>query len=335
MERARRRVRVRVRVRGSAIVMMALGLLVGLLPVSPAVAAESIQTKKVVQSRQKVLDYWTEERLENAQPADVDPAADESAETGSTSFRGSEQRGEPTTFEGTTSGTSSTSTTQRATERGTFPTEGKVFFTGSDGNDYVCSGTSVTSENESVVWTAGHCVHGGAGDTFHTNWIFVPGYDDGDAPYGVWTAEYLNTTGGWAYYSSFKYDFGAVVVSENDGETLNDAVGGEGIAFNQKARQNWTSLGYPAASPFDGEDLYGCDSRTGGRDNPDYLQGPKTLYINCNMTGGSSGGGWFMSQNGYRYVGSVNSYGYRGYEYMFGPYQGQAALNLYNAMTSL
>jgi hypothetical protein len=39
---------------------------------------------------------------------------------------------------------------------------GKVFF--SDGAyNYVCSGTALTSGNESVVWTAGHCVNEGPG----------------------------------------------------------------------------------------------------------------------------------------------------------------------------
>jgi hypothetical protein len=62
------------------------------------------------------------------------------------------------------------------------PAHGKVFF--SDGSaNYVCSGTALTSGNESVVWTAGHCVNEGPGG-FYTNWAFVPAYKDGTARTG-------------------------------------------------------------------------------------------------------------------------------------------------------
>ena len=42
---------------------------------------------------------------------------------------------------------------------------------------------------------------------------------------------------------------------------------------------------------FDGEHLFGCASPITGHDNPPG-SGPPTLQIDCDMTGGSSGGGW-------------------------------------------
>ncbi len=60
---------------------------------------------------------------------------------------------------------------------------GKVFFT-DNGVNYVCSGSAITGTNESVVWTAGHCVYEGPGG-FFTNFMFVPAYRDGAAPYGA------------------------------------------------------------------------------------------------------------------------------------------------------
>ena len=68
---------------------------------------------------------------------------------------------------------------------------GKVFLT-LDGADYVCSATAVSSPSHTLAWTAGHCVHGadfGAG--FATNWMFVPGYVDGQRPFGSWVATSL------------------------------------------------------------------------------------------------------------------------------------------------
>lgn len=47
-------------------------------------------------------------------------------------------------------------------------TNGKVFFT-QGGLGYACSGSVVSSEARTTVFTAGHCVHGGPGGAYHTN----------------------------------------------------------------------------------------------------------------------------------------------------------------------
>lgn len=327
--RSTKRVRVRVRVR-TTLVMAVATVLTTLYPAAVQAAPPAIDAFRVSQSADSVLDYWTDSRMENADPADVGDAA-------STAGRPTVPKtaGEPQAFEGTDQPLNLARSGRHAQEQEPVPTEGKIFFTGSDGFDYMCSGTAVISDNESTVWTAGHCVHGGAGQTYHFNWIFVPGYDDGDAPYGVWTAETLSTPTGWARYSSLKYDVGAATVAPNGGMTLGDTVGMEGIAFNQPAGQAWTSLGYPAGRPFDGSDLYSCRSRTLGRHNPDRLAGQRTIFIRCDMNGGSSGGGWFFTMDGNRYVGSLNSYGVMGHrDRMYGPYQGPAAYALWSATQS-
>lgn len=57
---------------------------------------------------------------------------------------------------------------------------------------------------------------------------------------------------------------------------------------------------------------------------------PQTMGIQCNMTGGSSGGGWVGPTDGLVY--SVNSYGYNSLRnVMFGPYQGRVASDLFEA----
>ena len=331
--RSTKRIRVRVRIR-AAVAAVATVLVAGLLPAQAGAAPSRVLSLRVAQSRDAVLDYWTEGRMENARPADVSPGADSDPDAPPDLRSASPtSTGIPQTFEGTAP---SGDVTPRATEQPSVPTEGKVFFSGSDGFDYMCSGTAVVSENESMVWTAGHCVHGGKGQTYHHNWVFIPGYDDGEAPFGIWTAESLSTPEPWANRSSLKYDVGAAVVATLDGVTLGDTVGMAGIAFNQPADQDWTSLGYPAGRPFDGEDLYACHSPTLGRHDPGRIAGKRTIYIRCDMNGGSSGGGWFFTADGHSYVGSVNSYGIRGHrDWMFGPYQGRAALALYNAASTL
>src|SRR5215210_597570 len=67
-----------------------------------------------------------------------------------------------------------------------------------NGRLWYCSGTVVNSENKSVVWTPGHCVHDGRGGTYHTQyWMFAPAYKNGTTPLGKWTYKTLRTTSGW------------------------------------------------------------------------------------------------------------------------------------------
>jgi hypothetical protein len=118
---------------------------------------------------------------------------------------------------------------------------------------------------------------------------------------------------------------GAAVVAPAGGTALTDRVGGRGIAFNSARNQNYQSYGYPAAPPFDGERLWRCTSALQSSDTD---ANPPTLGIGCDMTGGSSGGGWIVGSN----VVSVNSYGYDNQpDVMYGPYQGTVAQSLYNA----
>jgi V8-like Glu-specific endopeptidase len=279
----------------AGILLLAL-LLLGAL-VAPARAAKPARAEAVDESRADVVRYWTKERMRNAIPLDVVEGA-----TGVKLPRLDIpfERYEPATYN---------------------PAHGKVFF--SDGaSNYVCSGTALTSGNESVVWTAGHCVNEGPGG-FYTNWAFVPAYRDGAAPYGTWTARTLLTTAAWGQQGDFGYDLGAAVMNTNGGATLTDTVGSRGAAFNQAAEQHYLSHGYPAAPPFTGGRMFICESDLGTRDTS---ADPPTMGIGCDMTGGSSGGGWVVGNN----VLSVNSYGYTTQpNVMYGPYQGSVAQQLY------
>ncbi|MCW2882687.1 MAG: hypothetical protein JWQ95_6787 [Sphaerisporangium sp.] len=206
-------------------------------------------------------------------------------------------------------------------------TEGRVFFT-YQGRNASCSGTAVTSANKSVVITAGHCVK--LGGSFHTNWVFVPGYAGGSRPYGTWVATNLLTTPQWNASEDMNYDVAAAVVAPLNGERLVDVVGGQGVAFNQARGRQMYAFGYPAASPYDGSKLIYC----GGRVFDDYLVSTDQ-GLTCDMTGGSSGGGWFAYFNqstGAGTLNSVNSFKYNFAPYwMFGPYFGSDAEAVYTA----
>ena len=290
----------------------ALGVLVATCwPLAGAAHADKPSSKKVGQSRDEVVEYWTASRMRDAKP--VEKRRIDFAKGGGKSSSGT-AREVPPPYE-------------------TFPTStnGKVFFT-DNGVNYVCSGTALASANESVVWTAGHCVNEGPGDYF-TNWMFVPAYRDGLQPLGKWTARELLTTPGWQQGGDFSFDLGAAKVSPDaSGTTLTRALtGGRVPAFNYTRSQRYNAYGYPAASPFNGQRLWMCDSTV---TRTDTSANPATMGIACNMTGGSSGGGWLVPADGNRLY-SVNSYGYSSIRNtMFGPYQGAVAQDLYTAAQS-
>src|SRR5918997_4338141 len=121
---------------------------------------------------------------------------------------------------GTSSTTSSTSVEVTVTAGSPLTAHGKVFFTDS-GVNYVCSGTALVGD---VVWTAGHCVNEGPG-AFYTNFMFVPAYRDGQAPYGQFAAPTLMTPERWRLTGQYGVDVGAAVPSTNAaGQTLSAAV---------------------------------------------------------------------------------------------------------------
>jgi len=204
-------------------------------------------------------------------------------------------------------------------------TAGRVFFT-YQGRRASCSGNAVTSGNKSTVITAGHCVK--LDGAFHTDWAFVPAYDNGNAPYGTWTARATMATPQWVASEDINYDVGAAVVNQLNGRNLTDVVGGQGVAFNQARGQDMYAFGWPAASPYDGTKMIYC---SGATFNALISDG---LGMTCDMTGGSSGGPWFQRFDeaaGTGLVNSVNSYKINFIPtWMFGPYFGADAQNLYN-----
>lgn len=258
------------------------------------------------ESSEKVIRYWTPERMRQAVPAPRAsrpvPAA-KPAKGGETSSATSIEVPQP------------------------YPSAfGKVFFTDNSGVNYVCSGTAVLSANESVVWTAGHCVNEGPG-AFYKNFLFVPAYRDGAAPYGKFAASSLLTTSGWQASGEWGVDLGAAVVATNAaGQTLSDAVAEAPLVFGAPRNQAYRLYGYPAAKRFSGQRMRVCDTSWLMDDT---FATPDTMGASCDMTGGSSGGGWVTATGA---VASVVSYGYSSLRnVLFGPHLEADAQSLYLA----
>ena len=146
---------------------------------------------------------------------------------------------------------------------------------------------------------------------------------------------------GGAERHRFRYDVGAarVVNAANPAATFAGTIGTRPIAFGQNPTgKRIVSYGYPAAGKFNGSQQYACASPFRRWDGTALLD---PMQISCDMTGGSSGGGWFYDANANNVADagealiSNNSYGYQGEKNtMYGPYMpaGGQAQGLYNAL---
>lgn len=288
---------------------------------SPAAAQgkESPQVASQAVDGSRAADYWTPERMKAAIPGDV--LADRALARGNKSPAAAVEKGANTQISGRAA---KGKTTLHASES---PVShiGKVFFT-MGGSNYVCSGNSVSSTNKSTVSTAGHCVNEGPG-AFATNFVFVPAYLNGAAPYGKWAASALYTPTQWSSAGDMQYDTGFAVVSPLNGQNLSDVVGASGVQFNAARGLTYKSYGYPAASPFDGQSLISCTGpASNDPNNPQF----NSQGIPCDMTGGSSGGPWFIGTSSSGYQNSINSYGYGTRStVMYGPYWGSVIQQTY------
>jgi V8-like Glu-specific endopeptidase len=184
-------------------------------------------------------------------------------------------------------------------------TVGKIFFTNDSGQNMVCSGTAIQSANQSAVDSAGHCLYWNGG--WVKNLIFCPMYNNGTTPYDCWAARELMVPADWinAKPNDLHHDLGIAVVSPNDAGSLTDVVGGAGWAYNQPEKRTFSAYGYPAAYPFDGQTRQSCEKATG---NKWQFAGGHVISIQCNMTGGSSGGPWFIQISGKWYLNGHNDF---------------------------
>ena len=284
--------------------------------------------KKEPKSPAEVSAYWTQERIQNAKPR-------ERAKGGPGGGGG-----------GSATGWSRYEVTSPSA--GENAKNGKLLMT-IDGVNYVCSGTAVASTaSVNLVWTAGHCVTDGPGHEAK-NVMFIPGYDRGLEPHGRWAASLVDSTPGWEGQgiNKFRYDVGAARVTKVGAAqaTFAGTIGTRNIVFGQDpTTRRIVSYGYPAAGKFNGRIQYACASPFRRWDTAPFLD---PMQISCDMTGGSSGGGWILDANG-NSVGdalepviSVNSYGRQGEKNtMYGPFMNLStaqapdnqAQQLYNTM---
>ncbi|MER6664396.1 hypothetical protein ABT256_07595 [Amycolatopsis japonica] len=184
----------------------------------------------------------------------------------------------------------------RAWEGPVPPGVGRLFFTAEPGVDGSCTATVVPSAGKDVAFTAGHCVNGGL-DRFDrpikiVNVVFVPGYDHGAAPHGVFPARSFAWSSTYSGPMSGSDDDAVIALDPVGGHHVADVAGTQDISFGElPSTVDTTMFGYPVSRAAGGEALFSC-VRQATREANSVIT---TWNTDCDLAGGSSGGPWLRN----------------------------------------
>jgi len=157
-----------------------------------------------------------------------------------------------------------------------------ALFTTSAGQlgQHFCTASVVDSPAGDLVITAAHCVTSASGTI-----EFVPGYDRGNQPYGVWTVTKVYVDQAWESSSSDDDDFAFLRVSQPGSSVpIENVTGAERLAAGTPvSRQLVQVIGYPNATnqpitcqnrlrqPMAGQLEFDCDGYTNGTSGGPFL----------------------------------------------------------------
>ena len=289
-------------------------LLVVFLPAIASVNNDGTVTTDVVKSRlatpdsddQASKDFWTAEKFLSAQVLNISAPKTASLSRAVTNV----PNGPPTQFNGVQNQANQTKGRALSSTGRHIYTTGRVFWT-VGATTYSCSGVVVPSSTGDLILTSGNCVFNTAALSWYinNNWVFVPGYYNGYAPYGIWSprrmwlrTEFASTT------PNYNYDVGFVALNRLSGWSIQGYVGSQGLGFNWPRLQLTYSFGYPT-NLFSGLWLTYC---AGYAQSPSgSLGGYYGQGLGCTMGAGSAGGPRlqnFVESTGAGYVTSVNSF---------------------------
>lgn len=175
-----------------------------------------------------------------------------------------------------------------------YRTVGVLFFA-IDGLPYRCSASVIQRR---VVATAGHCVHSGVTGGYYSDWVFVPAYRDGAAPFGAWRNWQLVTVtdtwsgGGGVVPNAADYAmivFGdQPMTSGGPAMRLGDVTGWLGYQTFSLAGNHTSKLGYPC-------NLDNCAKMQNVMSHSVRATEPNNVEYGSDAEGGSSGGPWVQN----------------------------------------
>jgi V8-like Glu-specific endopeptidase len=127
---------------------------------------------------------------------------------------------------------------------------GALFFTTASGalSSHFCTGTVVSSPTKDLVLTAAHCVYGSGYGGYAKGVVFVPGYEDGNAPYGIWLPSKIMVDSNWTTSTDPDDDVAFLRVHRGTDTDLQDLTGADRLAVDPAYRTLVRVIGYPGDS---------------------------------------------------------------------------------------
>ncbi len=142
--------------------------------------------------------------------------------------------------------------------------------------NHSCSGSVLHSSTKNLILTAAHCIVTPDGLSF------VPGWRDGQTPYGTWPVTKVYTTTGWTQGGDQDQDFAILQVGQVNGHDIEDVVGGNTLGLQTSFSTVVRLYGYPDT----GEVPLLCTNTTTQQDT--YQR-----RVDCpSYASGTSGGPW-------------------------------------------
>jgi hypothetical protein len=167
---------------------------------------------------------------------------------------------------------------------------GKLFFHDPrTGHDFFCS---AATNGARVIVTAAQCVtRGSPGCTpaqcFYSNFVFIPAFDNGAAPYRKWSGRFLVVSNAWLLtgFLPNPADFALIEVADQGGMRLGSVVGTLGWQTNSLRFNHFTTLGYAC-------NLDACMLMQRNDAQTSFFGGNNTWAQGSNFGSGVAGGPW-------------------------------------------
>ena len=174
---------------------------------------------------------------------------------------------------------------------------GKLYFNIPGGQSSYC--TANVASGNSVIVTAAHCIYS-RGLGWNYNFVFVPADRFGTAPYGTYGWQSATVLNDWITIGARRHDVGVIRLTNevSTGQPVVNYVGWLGRSWDWGYEQYTASNGY--ASNLSTQYTHICE----GWSSFEAAEGADVLAQGCDMTYGSSGGGWLIQYQPYSHAGN-------------------------------
>jgi len=176
-----------------------------------------------------------------------------------------------------------------------------LLITAADGSNWIGTGWFIGPH---TLMTAGHCVYiKNSGKPGRDGWVrsidVMPGRNGSSLPYGKVTSKNFRTVAGWANSGDENFDYGAIIIPSELGNTTGWF--GFGVYSDATLKASVGNIsGYPGDKPTGTQwyDAHKIDSVNA-----------RKVYYDIDTVGGQSGSGVYRIINGGRYGIAIHAYG--------------------------